>query len=508
MRVSETPKTQDATAIDTGGVTLLGHDLRAAVSDIIGGLRLIDHADMDAATRLQLERVRTASETLARLLEEAMANIFGDEAVVVAQPSNVQLARFLYDIEMRWSGRASEKGLHLDFRRDEDLPQILKVDRVALDRILSNILSNAIKYTDAGTIRLEVVGSTDGALCFSVTDQGPGFSAEALARLFQYRGRPDDTSKPGQGLGMHITKNLSELIGATISVDNLVGGGACVTLELPPDALASAEPGGVSELPDLSKIKVLVAEDSATNQLLIGQMLSGMGAEFEIAADGVQALNWLEREEFDLALIDIEMPRLGGIDVIRTVRANDRLYARMPVVAITAYVLRANRDAIYAAGADAILAKPLGSIEAFGLAIGNVLRRAALSPEEVSAEADAQPVEFRRDTFDRLLEVAGPDTTRELLSRLYTDLRKAERGLVAGLSEHDLNAIRAETHVLIALAGAVGAERLSQLAQTLNAMAHRREGGDPSALGEECLAQIDRLIHFIGQEKASRGDLS
>jgi two-component system, OmpR family, aerobic respiration control sensor histidine kinase ArcB len=305
MRVSDTPKTQDSIAIDTGGMTLLGHDLRAAVSDIIGGLRLIDQEEMDAAARLQLERVRTASETLARLLEEAMANIFGDEAVVVAQPSNVQLERFLYDVEMRWSGRASEKGLRLEFQRDADLPQILKVDRVALDRILSNILSNAIKYTDTGTIRVDISSCVAGALRISITDQGPGFSAEALARLFQYRGRPDDTGKPGQGLGMHITKNLSELIGATISVDNPASGGACVTLELPPAVLSNAQAGAQPELPDLSRIKVLVAEDSATNQLLIGQMLSTMGAEFEIAADGVQALNWLEREDFDLALIDI-----------------------------------------------------------------------------------------------------------------------------------------------------------------------------------------------------------
>ncbi len=507
MRVSDTPRTQDATAIDTGGMTLLGHDLRAAVSDIIGGLRLIDQNDIDPAMRLQLERVRAASETLARLLEEAMANIFGDEAVVVAHASNVQLARFLYDVEMRWSGRASEKGLRLDFYRDEDLPQILKIDRVALDRILSNILSNAIKYTDSGTIRFEAKSCSQGALCISISDQGPGFSPEALARLFQYRGRPDGTAKPGQGLGMHITKNLSELIGATISVENLNEGGARVTLELPSAVLTNAQLGTQPALPDLSKVKVLVAEDSATNQLLMGQMLSTMGAEFEIASDGVQALNWLEREEFDLALIDIEMPRLGGIDVIRTVRANDRLYSRMPIVAITAYVLRANRDAIYAAGADAILAKPLGSIEAFGMAIGNVLRRATLSPEEITAEVDAQPVEFRRETFDRLLDVAGPDTARELVSRLFTDLRKAERGLVAGLAECDVSAVRAETHVLIALAGAVGAERLCKFAQDLNAVAHRREGGEMTALGNECLTQLDRLIHFVGQEKASRGDL-
>ena len=507
MRVIETSTEHDASTMDTGGMTLLGHDLRAAVSDIIGGLRLIDQEGMPASTRLQLERIRTASETLARLLEEAMANIFGDDAVVVSQPSNVQTARFLYDVEMRWSGRASEKGLSLDFQRDEDLPQVLKVDRVALDRILSNLLSNAIKYTDTGSISLEVFRSDSASLCFAITDQGPGVAAEAMERLFQYRGRPESNGKPGQGLGMHITKQLSDLLGATISVENLSGGGARVTLVLPAAMLSDDSLEARRELPDLRKVKVLVAEDSATNQLLIGQMLASMGAEFEIAADGVQAINWLEREQFDLALIDIEMPRLGGIDVIRTVRANDRLYSRMPIVAITAYVLRANRDAIYAAGADAILAKPLGGIESFGFAIGNVLRRAALSPEEVTAEAEARPIEFRRETFDRLMEVAGPDAGRELLSRLSTDLSKAEHGLVAGLAATDLNTIRSETHVLIALAGAVGAERLSILAQSLNAKAHRRELANLGSLGQQCLSQIDRLIHFIGQEKANRGDL-
>lgn len=505
MRFSDTPSTKNAKPVDAGGMTLLGHDLRAAVSDIIGGLRLIDQEGTDPETRLQLERVRTASETLARLLEEAMSAIFGEDGVVVPQQSNVQLQRFLYDVEMRWSGRASENGLTLNFRRDEDLPLVLTVDRIALDRILSNILSNAIKYSDHGTIWLDVGRSAKGALRFTVADQGPGFSPEALDRLFQYRGRPDGTRKPGQGLGMHITKHLSELLGATITVENAPEGGARVTLELPASVLSNTVRAEVPDLPDLSQTKVLVAEDSATNQLLIGQMLASMGAEYEIAADGVQALNWLEREDFDLALIDIEMPRLGGIDVIRQLRANDRLYSRMPIVAITAYVLRANRDAIYAAGADAILAKPLGSIEAFGAAIGNVLRRAALEPEETVAEACSEFAEFRRESFDRLLEVAGPDTTIELLQRLCVDLRSAERGLVAGIADADLAAIRAETHVLIALAGAVGAERLSKLAQTLNAVAHRREGGDLGTLGEQCLAQLDRLIHFVNQEKASRG---
>ncbi len=486
-----------------GRMTLLGHDLRAAVSDIIGGLRLIDHDGLGDATRLQLERVRASGEILARLLEEGLSMMLGEDDFAATHPANLQMGRFLYDVEMRWSGRASEKGLTFRLTRAEDVPEVLTLDRIALERVLANILSNAVKYTDAGTVSLDVRRAGSGALLISVSDQGPGFSAEALARLFEFHGRPDGNVKPGHGLGMHITKHMAGRLGGTISVENLPDLGARVTLELPPDAWTIAAADQIVELPDLRRTKVLVAEDNPTNQTIIGHMLAKMGAQFEVADDGVEALHWLEREDFDLALIDIEMPRLSGIEVIRALRSNDRMHSHMPIIAITAYVLRANRDAIYAAGADAILAKPLAGIDSFGLAIANVLDRKSPPGAALAAEA---PVEFDRECFDRLIDIAGPDASRELLDRLSTDLKKCERNLVAGLSEGDTATIRAETHVLIALAGAVGAERLQALSQALNNAAHRREKGDFPALGQEALAQLDRLIHFVTQEQSRHGD--
>ena len=501
----QTPSGRSQREVDAGKMTLLGHDLRAAVSDIIGGLRLIDQDAVDGATRLQLERVRASGETLARLLEQGLSMMLGEDDFAATHPANLQVARFLYDIEMRWSGRASEKGLEFTVSCSADVPQVLTLDRIALERVLSNILSNAVKYTDEGTVSLDIGMAGTGALRITVVDQGPGFSSDALTRLFEFKGRPDGTGKPGQGLGMHITKNMAGRLGGTVSVENLPGRGARVTLDLPPETWTIAAPEQAVELPDLSSTKVLVAEDNATNQIIIGHMLAKMGAQFEIAEDGVEALHWLEREDFDLALIDIEMPRLGGIDVIRSLRSNDRQHSHMPIIAITAYVLRANRDAIYAAGADAILAKPLAGIETFGMAIANVLDRVGRPEEDNTVPAD-ELAEFDRACFDRLIEIAGPVASRELLERLCADLRKTERGLVAGLADGDIAAVRAETHVLIALAGAVGAARLQALAQTLNSAAHRRERGDLSQLGRDALVQLDRLIHFVNQERARRGE--
>ncbi|SPH17128.1 Aerobic respiration control sensor protein ArcB [Defluviimonas aquaemixtae] len=490
---------------DQGRMTLLGHDLRAAVSDIIGGLRLVDRSGLDESTRLQMERVRSAGENLARLLEEGLSMMLGEDDFAATHPANLQMERFLYDVEMRWSGRAREKGLTFRLARAGDVPPVLTLDRVALERVLSNLLSNAIKFTDTGAIKLDVRMAESGALLMSVTDQGPGFSAEALTRIFEYRGRPDGSRKPGQGLGMHISRHMAERLGGTICVENLGQRGARVTLELPPETWTIPARDRIVTLPDLGGKQVLVAEDNATNQMIIGRMLSKLGAEYRIAEDGTEALRCLERETFDLALVDIEMPVLNGIEVIRAIRADPRLSSSMPIVAITAYVLRANRDAIYAAGADAILAKPLAGIEGFGMTIADVLGRRARAPEERPAEAGANHA-FDRAAFDRLIEVAGPQASRELLDRLCEDLRKVERGLVAGLADAGAAAIRAQTHVLIALAGAVGAVRLQALAQALNNAAHRGEQAAYAALGQEALAQLDRLIHFVTEEQVRRGE--
>lgn len=499
------PALQDDPANADARIALLGHDLRAAVSDIIGGLRLIDHAALDAGTRLQLERIRSSGELLARLLEEGLSVMLGQDEMAPIHPVNIQMARFLYDLEMRWSGRAREKGLALRVTVSPGLPQVITTDRSALERVLANILSNAIKYTDRGDVSLSVTLHGQSSLRFEVADSGPGFSAAALERLFQFRGRPDDTGKPGHGLGMHISKLLTARLGGTIAVENRPAGGAAIIIDLPGSAWRPVAGGASVELPDLSRVKVLVAEDSQTNQMIIGQMLAQMGAAFEMAADGVEALHWLERENFDIALIDIEMPRLSGIDVIRQLRANDRLHSAMPIVAVTAYVLRANREAIYAAGADAILSKPVPNVVALGQAIVTALEhRAGETPGGKAAACSA--AELDRTRFDHLMEIAGPAQTRELLDRLWSDLRRAERTLLTGISARDRAVIRAETHVLIALAGAVGADRLQRLAETLNASAHRRDDPARDQLGADTMAAVDRLITIVATERARLGD--
>ncbi len=482
---------------------MLSHDVRGAMSDVIGGLRLVDLDALDPETRAQLDRVRSSGEVLARLVEDILSWANEGHDAPRNPGQKLSLGRFLHDLDSRWSGRAIASDLAFEMAIADDVPTVVSIDRVALERVLGNLISNAMKYTERGSVRLDVALLPGRDLQFRVLDDGPGFSDSALALLFQLRGRPEDAQKPGTGLGLHIAKELSDTMGARLLVSNRSKGGALVSLSIPefvwtPGAAAAAEQGNV---PSFAGKHILVAEDNETNQILTTQMLEAVGATCDIAADGVAALEALEERRYDLALVDIEMPRLNGIEVIRTIRAREDEVAEMPLVALTAYVLRSNREAIYQAGTDAIIAKPIMSLESFAETLGQYL--GASRPALTQSTGSGTPL-ADRSRFERLLEIAGTEGAAELLSRLAADLRRVDSNLRAAIPVMDQSALRAETHVLISLAGAVGADRLHTLASTLNAAAHRMDECEIVTLGSEAKARIDELLTVIDREAAER----
>lgn len=487
---------RDSLAVMQASLRLYNHDIRAAVSDVIGGLRLIQVDRLDADAQEQVERVRIAGETLAELVDAALMSMDGD------RPENTDDLRFefrafLAGIEMRWSGRAREQGL--DFRLDvhKKVPERVCVPRIKLDRILGNLIANALKFSDNGSVTLRV-DMHEGGLRFCVQDQGPGFSETALERLFTPDGRPKDATRPGTGLGLHISKDLANSLGASLTVTNETGRGASVTLILPQ---ARWECSDIShELPDLTGLTILVAEDNETNQILVRQMLERMGAEMVLARDGLEAYDFLTAQRFDLALIDIEMPHMSGIELMQKLRETSDVSATTPMVALTAYILRDNREAIYAAGADGVIAKPIRSVIAFGDAIRRHVGRRNISTDiNVAPSAETMQLigELDRNRFEALLQAAGPEGRREFLTHLLQDLKSVATELRQAVASKDAPTVRAQTHILISLAGAVGADRLQGLAESLNATAHRDRLSAAATLVSTCQQALTILISQV-----------
>jgi len=511
------PDIANATPGQKNQLSLLSHDLRSALGDILGGLSLISREGLTPETHLQFDRIEAAAEVAARLLDKSRT----DDPLEVRHPIscavNTNLAEFLADIKKRWGAHASGKEVQFDIELAPSLPAIVTIDRVTLERVLANLIENALKYTDKGQVTLSISCDSARALVFSVTDNGPGFSPDALERLFRYRGRPKDAKKPGSGLGLFIAKEFSEVMSAQLEVGNAEGGGARAVLRLPHDRWFDRRPrraadGARTSPPDsvdLSGLHILLAEDNKTNQLVATQMLQVMGASYAVASDGLEALEILERDSFDIALLDIEMPRMTGIELIRTIRRRSGPVSRMPLVALTAYVMREHRERILAAGADGIIAKPIMNLHDLGR---DILAFLFPAPDKTRPALDAPAPEnpgdkavVERDIYDALIETIGAESTSELLGKLQSDADSVAEGLARGQKTMDLAEIRAQTHILISVAGAIGAIRLQNLAQDLNGAAHHGDTAMIDTLCERCLAGLSELQGFILDEQARQG---
>lgn len=254
------------------------------------------------------------------------------------------------------------------------------------------------------------------------------------------------------------------------------------------------------DLPRLTGVRVLLAEDNATNQMVVTQMLRAMGAEVDLAVDGVEALERARLAPHDVMLIDIEMPRLTGIEVIRQLRADPGPVSGTPMIALTAYVMREHRLAIEAAGADGLISKPILSVAGFGRDIASLSARRwaarAAGPDPVMA-----PGGIDLGIFDALVEAVGRESMPELLGKVETDIANAGARVRAALASGELPELRAATHILISVGGAIGARTLQTLAQRMSRAA---QGGDRALIAADSpqiVAEIDAALSFVRTQR-------
>jgi CheY-like chemotaxis protein/two-component sensor histidine kinase len=425
--------------------------------------------------------------------------------------SGVELHRFLRNLRLRWSGEAHQARVDLRLEARPDMPQALRVDLVALVRIIGNLISNAIRHAAASdgsaAVRLSVGASPDGGVEIHLADNGPGLDEKAISRLFSGGSTPENLAHMPHGLGLHIVKVLTEEQGGSFSLSNRLGGGLEAVVRFPrtlsTQQVAATFGASQPQRPDLQGMRVLLAEDNPTNQMVATQMLQALNARVTISCDGIEALERFETTEFDLLVVDIEMPRLSGLDVIRAIRGRSDQRAHVPIVALTAYALREHRERIAEAGADGLISKPITSIDALGHALLLHAARKVEEPAPVApATEDATPV-VDRAIYDALCEAIGAEIMAELLEKVVSDLGSARSELAIALSNRDWKPVCATSHILISVAGAIGATRLQAGAQTLNVAAH---GDDGVAIANQvhcCLVEIDAAVEFVESRRAT-----